>query len=120
MWAPAIVFDTGKATLRRESVPVIEAIAALLARYPQIVHLQIQGHVNAGDGAPHRARRLDADRAAEVRHALEKLGVDPKRLSSEGFGGEVPLYPPTSDEGKRYNRRVVFVIRELAAQGAPP
>lgn len=120
VWTPAIVFETDKSTIRPESRPVLESLAALLSRYPELRLLEIQGHLNAGDGAPYRARRLDADRADEVKRALVELGVDAKRLVSRGFGGEVPLYPPTSDEGKKYNRRVVLVISEVAEPAAPP
>lgn len=120
VWTPAIVFEIGKSTVRQESLPVLESLAALLVRNPEIVRLDIQGHVNDGDGSPYRVRRLDADRADDVKDALVKLGVDPKRLSSHGFGGDVPLYPPTSEEGQKYNRRIAFVITEVAAKAMPP
>lgn len=112
LWSPAIQFEPNKARLTRASIAVVESLAALLVRRPEITRLEVQGHVNAGDGSALRARRLDADRAAEVVHALVELGVAPERLTAKGYGGEVPLFPPTSEEGKRFNRRIELVVRE--------
>ncbi|MFO0619437.1 MAG: OmpA family protein [Polyangiaceae bacterium] len=109
IFAPALRFDLDKARLKQESQPVLDALAELLARYPAL-RLRIEGHLNDGDARPYSAKSLDRARAEVVMQALVNRAVDPARLTALGFGSSVPLYPPTSDEGKRYNRRIEFVI----------
>jgi outer membrane protein OmpA-like peptidoglycan-associated protein len=50
--------------------------------------------------------------------ALIERGVDPGRLSTEGYGAERPIADNTTDRGRRENRRVEIVMIEQAGNGA--
>jgi len=43
---------------------------------------------------------------------LTKSGIDKKRLSSKGWGAKNPLVPGNTEESRKANRRVEFVIVE--------
>ena len=49
---------------------------------------------------------LSADRSATVVGELVKMGIDPKRLSSEGYGDAHPVADNATEEGRQKNRRV--------------
>lgn len=53
---------------------------------------------------------LSAGRAVNVVHFLIGNGVDPNRLSAEGFGQYHPVAPNTSAANRQLNRRVNIVI----------
>lgn len=109
IWTPPLTFEVDKARLRPEAIAIVDDVAALLSRHPDI-RLEIQGHANHGDDAGAYARRLDADRADAVMRRLVERGVAGERLTSKGYGDSVPVYPSASEEGKKYNRRIVFRV----------
>jgi outer membrane protein OmpA-like peptidoglycan-associated protein len=41
---------------------------------------------------------------------LVSKGIDPKRLSTKGFGGSEPIANNEQEETRRFNRRVEFTI----------
>lgn len=51
-------------------------------------------------------KRLSQRRAVAVKKALEKLGIDSKRITAEGRGEENPIADNSTPEGKYINRRV--------------
>ena len=57
-------------------------------------------------------QRLSEERAASVKEALEKRGVDGDRLSTRGYGESKPIAPNKSAAGRAKNRRVEFIIAE--------
>jgi outer membrane protein OmpA-like peptidoglycan-associated protein len=102
-----INFDTDKSTLRPDAQPIIEEIHKLLVQDASL-KLSIEGHTDSTGGADHN-RQLSGARARSVFGALVGLGVDPARLSSQGFGPDKPLADNGTDEGRAKNRRVELV-----------
>jgi outer membrane protein OmpA-like peptidoglycan-associated protein len=47
-----------------------------------------------------------------VKKYLVGKGIDIGRLTSHGYGMEVPIVPNTSDQNRALNRRVQFVRTE--------
>lgn len=105
-----IYFDTGKAEVKPESKPTLDAIAELLRRNPDLL-LYVVGHTDdTGDGAANVA--LSKQRADSVVAALVKdYQVPSNRLQAQGVGPYAPAGNNTSDAGKQKNRRVELVKR---------
>lgn len=105
-----IYFDTGKAEIKAESKPTLDAIAELLTRNPDLL-LYVVGHTDdTGDGAANVT--LSKQRADSVVAALIKdYQVASSRLQAQGVGPYAPAGNNTSDAGKQKNRRVELVKR---------
>ena len=102
-----IRFDVNKATIRPESMGVINSIYGLLKDHPEI-NLSVEGHTDSdGDDASNQS--LSERRAQAVVDQLVSMGISVDRLTGKGFGESRPLGPNTTSEGKANNRRVEFV-----------
>lgn len=102
-----IKFDSGKATLKPESMGVINQIASMMQKYPEI-KLSVEGHTDS-DGDAEFNKNLSEQRAETVMNKLIAMGINSDRLSSSGMGEDVPITDNSSPEGKANNRRVEFV-----------
>ncbi|MGD8305821.1 MAG: OmpA family protein [Ignavibacteria bacterium] len=102
-----IRFDVNKASIKPESMGVINEIANLMNENPNI-RLSVQGHTDS-DGDDDSNQLLSEARAKSVKNALVELGIDESRLETKGFGEKNPVSDNTSPEGKAKNRRVEFV-----------
>lgn len=100
-------FDTDKATLRSDALPIVDEIVKLLQADPAL-KLSIEGHTDA-TGSPERNRELSRQRADTVVAALVGKGIAADRLAAAGFGSDQPLVPETDDAGRAKNRRVELV-----------
>ncbi len=113
-----IHFEFNKAIIRPESFPVVDAVAEILRRYPDL-RLEVQGHTD-NKGAADYNKRLSDRRAASVKTYLVEHGVSPDRLTSHGYGLERPLVPNDSDNNRALNRRVQFVRTDVSKEGHTP
>ncbi len=103
-----IEFEFDSDVIRHESLPLIEDIVAELNKMPA-VRCRVEGHTDQ------RGRRkynieLSSRRAAAVMREMIRMGIDPRRLSSKGLGFTRPLAPNDSEEHRKLNRRVEFVL----------
>lgn len=105
--ANGIRFDVNKATLRPESMGIINEIAELMQENPEI-KFSVEGHTDS-DGDDAMNQTLSEQRAATVVSTLTKLGIDAVRMTSKGWGESQPLDSNSTPEGKANNRRVEFV-----------
>ena len=102
-------FANGSSNIDRRSEPLLDQISEALKANPDVGTLRIDGYTdNVGD--PRFNQRLSEERAAAVRAALIKRGVDGDRLTTRGFGETHPLAPNKSPGGRANNRRVEFII----------
>jgi outer membrane protein OmpA-like peptidoglycan-associated protein len=102
-----IRFDVGKATLRPESMGVLNEIYKMLSEHPE-VNVSIEGHTDS-DGDNDFNQKLSEDRAETVMKQLVSMGIPSERLTSKGFGESEPINTNATPEGKAENRRVEFV-----------
>ncbi|MCA2977339.1 MAG: flagellar motor protein MotB [Myxococcaceae bacterium] len=105
-------FDPASASLRPESIAVLDAIAAEIAGSK--MNIGVEGHT---DDEPVRTARfrsnweLSASRAATVVSYLEQAHAIPAtRLSAAGLASQRPLVPNDSAENREANRRIEFVL----------
>ncbi|MBR0533301.1 MAG: OmpA family protein [Bacteroidales bacterium] len=102
-----ILFETGKATLKPESMEEIQKVAEYMKKNPS-ARFEVQGHTdNQGSDAVNDP--LSQQRAEAVVAALEKEGVDPFNLRPVGKGSHEPVADNSTDEGRAKNRRVEFI-----------
>ena len=102
-----ILFETGKATLKAESMDEIKRIADYMKKNPS-VRFEVQGHTdNQGSDAVNDP--LSQQRAEAVVKALEGLGVDGFNLRAVGKGSHEPVADNSTDAGRAKNRRVEFI-----------
>ena len=102
-----ILFETGKATLKPESMTEIQKVADYMKKNPT-ARFEVQGHTdNQGSDAVNDP--LSQQRAEAVVKALEGLGVDGFNLRAVGKGSHEPVADNKTEEGRAKNRRVEFI-----------
>ncbi|PSR56705.1 hypothetical protein AHMF7605_26020 [Adhaeribacter arboris] len=103
-----ILFATNSAELQPTSKTDIEKLAATLKKYGD-TNVLIQGHTdNTGSDAINQP--LSERRAQAVQDYITSLGVEPSRLTAEGYGSSQPVADNTTAAGKQANRRVEVAI----------
>jgi OOP family OmpA-OmpF porin len=102
-----INFDTGKATIRPDSEPVLKEVLALLQSNPTWAMI-IAGHTD-NVGAKDMNLTLSRQRAESVIAWLVSQGIDKTRLAPAGFGDTRPVEKNSTEEGRAKNRRVDLV-----------
>lgn len=103
-----VFFDTAKTELLPESTRELDRLVALLKQMPTM-KIEVRGHTDSVDNDATNLA-LSNGRAASVVAYLVKNGIAATRLQSKGFGESSPIGSNTTDEGRKLNRRVEFVI----------
>lgn len=108
-------FDSGKAEIRPQMKPLLKKVAGLIAATKS--DIIIAGHTDNVPmrGGPFRNNlRLSTARAAAVaEYMLSVSKLDPKRLSTMGFGEYRPIVSNETSDGREKNRRVEIVLGNL-------
>lgn len=102
----AVQFDTGKASLKTSSYPVLNQIANIMERYPNY-NLIIEGHTDS-QGEAETNQVLSENRAKACFEYLARKGVRTERMSYSGYGETQPIANNNSLTGRELNRRVEF------------
>ncbi|NWG71780.1 MAG: OmpA family protein [Parvularculaceae bacterium] len=105
-----LTFNAGSAELDPvKSQEQLNNIAQILKAFPGI-QLKIGGYTdNTGSQAANLA--LSQARAEAVVAAIAALGIDPSRLSAEGYGPQFPVADNATEEGRAQNRRIDVRVR---------
>lgn len=99
-----VEFDTGASTLKASSQEQLRNIAEIMKAYPQVT-VKFGGYTD-NTGNPEQNRQLSRDRAFTAMNQVVALGVEPSRLTAEGFGEQHPVADNTTAEGRQRNRRI--------------
>jgi outer membrane protein OmpA-like peptidoglycan-associated protein len=103
-----IHFKTGKYDIMPVSYLILDPIANALLANPTYC-IDVRGHTdNVGKSAMNIT--LSNNRANAVRTYLIKKGVDPKRMTTHGYGDTMPVATNKTKAGKALNRRVEFLV----------
>ena len=102
-----ILFETGKATLKPESMAEIQKVADYMKKNPT-ARFEVQGHTD-NQGSDKINDPLSQQRAEAVVKALESLGVDGFNLKAVGKGSHEPVADNGTEAGRAKNRRVEFI-----------
>lgn len=107
-----ILFETGKADLKTDSIPVLNFITKYIEKIPN--EIIIEGHTDNVPISNYKYKDnidLSADRANNVtRFFIKNKKIDPKRIKPMGLGEYHPIVPNNSESNKAKNRRVNVLI----------
>ena len=109
----SLLFDSGKAEIKAESIALLSQIAHILERFNQ-GKIEVEGHT---DNVPMSGAKysdndeLSSARAISVfRYLIENTAIDPSDIKHSGRGEYVPVADNTTAEGRALNRRVEIKI----------
>lgn len=102
--ASKIFFETGKATLKTESLAQLDALVQILNKYEGAT-LIIEGHTDS-DGTDQYNQDLSQRRTESVKAYLMSKGIMESRLVAIGYGESKPIADNATAQGKAQNRRV--------------
>lgn len=111
----SVLFDQGSATIKQESLVLMDYIAKML-QSPNFKEkfISVEGHT---DNVPINSTvfpsnwELSVTRASNVvRYLIERGGIDPTRLSASGYSEYHPIVDNISGENMAKNRRVDVLI----------
>jgi outer membrane protein OmpA-like peptidoglycan-associated protein len=104
-----IYFDFEKATFRTESYSELNRLETMM-KQNQNLKVEISGHTDFV-GSKKYNKTLSLKRAAAVKTFLVSKGVDPRRITTVGYGEDRPLASNDDEkEGRSLNRRVEFKV----------
>ena len=108
------LFQSSKAELNIDALPMLDEIVKVLFDYPEY-NINIKGHT---DDIPISTEKfpsnweLSAIRATSVLKHLIKRGIKSERVTATGYGKIMPLLPNDTEEHRAINRRVEFVLEK--------
>jgi chemotaxis protein MotB len=109
----SILFDSGKAALKKNTITELDHIYSVLRSKYQGRQIDVVGHT---DSDPIKKSKwqdnweLSAQRALSVLRYLVKQGIPSEQIRAVGRGESQPIASNTSASGKTRNRRVEIVV----------
>jgi outer membrane protein OmpA-like peptidoglycan-associated protein len=103
-----VLFDTGRAQLNPGAARKLDQLAQFLTDHPER-RVQVDGFTDS-TGSSSFNQELSQRRADAVKAALLSRGIDPSRISTEGYGSSFPVADNNDASGRQLNRRVEVVI----------
>jgi outer membrane protein OmpA-like peptidoglycan-associated protein len=101
-----VFFDHDKWDIKPESVDELNKLKSYLSKNPDLC-IRLDAHTDS-NGSNEYNKELSRKRAQSVVDYLIGNGIDPVRLSAQGFGEEFPVTTNDTAEGREENRRVEF------------
>lgn len=116
----AFLFDSGKADLKADALPVLNKVGVILARYAQW-DIEIEGHT---DSVPLNGGRYENNDVLSSYRALavfdyltENSSIDPGTVKHSGRGEYMPIADNATPEGRAKNRRVEIKVYNSLSSG---
>ncbi|MFZ0135364.1 MAG: OmpA family protein [Desulfobacterales bacterium] len=105
-----ILFDFDKYDIKPAAYPILDEALMVYRKNPGL-KIEVQGFTDS-IGTEEYNMGLSKRRADAVRNYLVDKGVDPKVISTRGFGESNPVASNSTKEGRALNRRVEFAATE--------
>jgi chemotaxis protein MotB len=111
-----LLFDSGSATPKPASLPLLKDVAKLLSATQADHQLVISGNT---DDQPIHSRaftdnlELSAERALSITRTFAHDGISPLRMTAAGRGEYAPIASNKSDGGRSLNRRVEILVPRI-------
>lgn len=104
-----IHFDTGKATISKDSLAILTKAADAIKKAPSGTKIEVGGHTD-NTGKADANMKLSQERADAVAAKLKELGVADGILTGKGYGQDKPVADNATAEGRAKNRRIEFTV----------
>lgn len=108
-----ILFDSGKATLKKATSVELDHIRSVLQSRYSGKQIDVVGHTDSDPIRKSKWRdnwQLSAERALAVVGYLTKRGIGPDKIRAVGCGETRPIASNATASGKTKNRRVEIVV----------
>ncbi len=116
----AFLFDSGRADLKADALPVLNKVGMILARYAEW-DIEIEGHT---DSVPLNGGRYENNDVLSSYRALavfdylkENSSIDPGTVKHSGRGEYMPIADNATPEGRAKNRRVEIKVYNSLSSG---
>jgi outer membrane protein OmpA-like peptidoglycan-associated protein len=106
-----ILFDQGKAELKKESLPELDKLLAFL-RTNNTAEIELSGHTSS-EGERGYNRSLSYRRVKACKDYLVGRGIGEERIIAIGFGPDKPIAPNDTEANRALNRRVEMRLKKL-------
>ncbi len=106
-----IYFELSKSDLLAASFAELDKLVAMMEDSPNM-SIRLEGHTDI-IGDHDKNLQLSQDRVAACRAYLIRQGIEASRIQAVGFGDTRPILTTGSDEDRKVNRRVEFVVLSL-------
>ncbi|MEY4929444.1 MAG: hypothetical protein RI909_168 [Bacteroidota bacterium] len=106
-----VLFQQGTPKLLDDSFKELDGVIDLMKSNPTM-RIDLAGHTD-NVGTASLNLKLSNDRVAAVKKYLVDKGIDAKRIKGKGYGGSKPISPGNTEEARRLNRRVEFIITDI-------
>lgn len=103
-----ITFDPGASSITSDTTPVVDEIADILKRCPDL-QIRIAGYTDS-QGREEMNQQLSQDRATAVLSALRQRRVPVGSFEAIGYGEADPIADNGTEEGREANRRIEFTL----------
>lgn len=103
-----IYFDHDRADFLSRSYDQLDKLVDVLESHP-MMKIRVQGHTDIRGDYDYNLSLSNGRASAVVEYLIAK-GISSHRLSYKGFGSTKPISSNNTQEGRRMNRRVEFVI----------
>jgi outer membrane protein OmpA-like peptidoglycan-associated protein len=105
-----ILFEKDSDILLPESEVYLKEVFQVMTDIPAL-ELRIVGHTSS-EGDDNYNLKLSSKRALAVSSYLQNQGVNTNRLTTEGKGANSPITSNDTEDGRKLNRRIEFVIMD--------
>jgi outer membrane protein OmpA-like peptidoglycan-associated protein len=105
-----IEFSFGSDRIKRRGKWILTMVSGILKKYSRY-KITIEGHTD-DVGKEEFNLGLSERRARAVKKFLMLRGISGARMKYVGMGETTPIYPNTSEENRRRNRRVEFLLEK--------
>lgn len=103
-----IYFTSGSSRLEAKSEPLLDSLATIISRCPNMV-IEVGGHTDSV-GSVATNERLSVARAQSVTRYLLGRDLSNDVLVSKGYGESTPIATNDTKEGRWKNRRIEFKV----------
>ncbi|MES2592063.1 MAG: OmpA family protein [Bacteroidota bacterium] len=103
-----VFYDTGKATLRPESISELNQIVKLMSLNTDI-KIEVASHTDSQSSEDFNLK-LSQARSQEVSNYLFAAGISKDQVVAKGYGESRPIASNETDEGRSQNRRTEITI----------